>query len=90
MCVDNYLKVEELPTGKGVADVVFIPNRETALPTMIVELKWDKGADTAIEQIKDNKYLAIISGYVGEIVLVGINYDEKTKDHTCKIKKIHI
>lgn len=90
VCVDYYLKVEELPTGKGVADVVFIPNRDTALPAMIVELKWDKGADTAIEQIKANKYPTILSGYCGEVVLVGINYDDKTKEHNCKIEKINV
>lgn len=88
VCVDYYLKVEELPTGKGVADVVFIPNRDTSLPAMIVELKWDQSAATAIEQIKTRNYPAILSDYGGELVLVGINYNEKTKEHSCKIEKI--
>lgn len=90
VCVDYYLKVEELPTGRGIADVVFIPNRDTSLPAMIVELKWDKDADSAINQIKDRKYPAILNGYDGEVVLVGINYSDKYKIHTCKIEKIII
>lgn len=88
ICIDYYLKVEELPTGHGIADVVFIPKRDTALPAMIVELKWNETADSAIEQIKQKRYPTILEGYVGEILLVGINYDEKTKEHSCRIKKI--
>ena len=90
ICVDYYLKVEELPTGQGIADVVFIPKRDTSLPAMIVELKWNKTADSALEQIKEKRYPAILSGYVGEMMLVGINYDEKTKKHSCKIENISI
>ena len=90
ICVDYYLKVEELPTGQGIADVVFIPKRDTSLPAMIVELKWNKTADSVLEQIKEKRYPAILSGYVGEMMLVGINYDEKTKKHSCKIENIII
>ena len=90
VCIDYYLKVEELPTGKGIADVVFIPNRDTSLPAMIVELKWNESADSAIAQIKDRKYPFIFNGYDGELMLVGINYNEKTKKHSCKIEKINI
>lgn len=88
VCIDRFLKVEELPTGKGVADVVFLPNRDTALPAMIVELKWDKSTDTALAQIKNQNYPAIFHGYSGEILLVGIHYNDKTKAHTCRIEKI--
>ncbi len=90
VCIDYYLKVEELPTGKGIADVVFIPKRDTALPAMIVELKWNESADSAIEQIREKNYPAILREYDGELVLVGINYNEKTKDHSCKIERIEI
>lgn len=90
VCIDYYLKVEELPTGKGIADVVFIPKRDTSLPAMIVELKWNESADSAIEQIKKRNYPSILKGYVGEIVLVGINYNKKTQEHNCKIEKIEI
>lgn len=90
VCIDYYLKVEELPTGKGIADVVFIPKRETALPAMIVELKWNETSESALEQIKQRNCPALLTGYEGEMVLVGINYDIKTKDHSCKIERIEI
>ena len=90
VCIDYYLRVEELPAGNGIADVVFIPKRDTLLPAMVVELKWNKSADSAIGQIKDKKYPAVLKGYAGEMVLVGINYMEKTKNHTCRIEKIDI
>lgn len=89
ICIDYYLKIEGLPTGQGIADVVFIPKRDTSLPAMIVELKWNKTADGAIEQIRDNNYPELLRGYVGEMLLVGINYDEKTKKHDCKIEKMY-
>jgi len=88
ICIDYYLKVEELPTGRGIADVVFIPKSQTALPAMIVELKWNKTVDSAIKQIKENKYPTLLDDYTGEVVLVGINYDEKNKQHSCKIEKV--
>ena len=59
-------------------------------PAMIVELKWNESADSAIEQIKKRNYPSILKGYVGEIVLVGINYNKKTQEHNCKIEKIEI
>ena len=90
ICIDYYLKVEELPTGKGIADVVFIPKRDTSLPSMIVELKWNETSESALEQIKKRNYPAILNGYLGEMVLVGINYDEKSKNHSCKIERIDI
>ena len=90
ICIDYYLKVEELPTGQGIADVVFIPKQDTSLPVMIVELKWNKAADSAIQKIKEKRYPAILEGYVGEMVIVGINYDTKTKEHSCKIERIDL
>lgn len=89
ICVDRYLKVEELPSGKGLADVVYLPKRDTALPAMVVELKWNESADSAIEQIKNRNYPAILQDYVGEIILVGINYNENTNEHTCKIERVN-
>ena len=55
---------------------------------MIVELKWNKTADEAIEQIIDRNYPAALKGYGGEIVVVGINYDTETKQHTCRIDRV--
>ena len=86
-CVDQYAKVEELPSGHGIADVVFLPKRRSALPAMIVELKWNKDAEGAIKQIKDRDYPKVLSNYGGRVILVGINYDEETKSHGCMIEE---
>lgn len=83
----QYLNVEEMPSGKGIADVVFIPTPLSRLPAMVVELKWNKTAGGAISQIKDRKYTAKLGPFAGNILLVGINYDEKTGKHTCLIEK---
>ncbi len=83
--IDQYLKVEELPSGKGIADVVYLPKKKSLLPALVVELKWNKTAGGAVEQIKDRNYPAILQEYGGEIVMVGINYDSQTKVHTCQI-----
>ena len=86
--VEHYLKIEELPSGHGIADVMFIPKRMSKYPAMIVELKWNKSSEGAIGQIKEQNYPAVIKDYGGEIILVGINYDEKTKKHSCLIERV--
>ena len=86
--IHQYLKVEELPSGKGIADVVYLPKKKSLLPALIVELKWDKTAGGALEQIKDREYPAVLKDYGGEIILVGINYDSRTKVHSCEIERI--
>lgn len=55
---------------------------------MIVELKYDKSAEGALEQIKKKHYTDCLKDYSGEILLVGINYDKDDKCHTCKIERI--
>ena len=83
---EYYFSVRELPAGNGFADIVYIPRKNHLdKPAMVVELKWDKAASGAIAQIKDKKYLESIAGYSGEVLLVGINYDRKTKIHECEI-----
>ena len=86
-CVDQYAKMEELPSGHGIADVVFLPRRRSTLPAMIVELKWNKDAEGTIKQIKDRGYPKVLTNYGGRIVLVGINYDEHAKTHACVIEE---
>ncbi|MCI8694029.1 MAG: AAA family ATPase [Lachnospiraceae bacterium] len=85
--IDQYLKVEELPSGKGIADVVYLPKRKSLLPALVVELKWNKSAGGALQQIKERKYPAVLEDYGGEIVLVGINYDAVKKEHSCVIER---
>lgn len=85
----DYKLLRELPAGKGFADIVFLPLPHTAKPAMIVELKSDKSAATAIQQIKDRKYFQALEDYIGEILLVGINYDKNapSKPHSCIIER---
>ncbi len=86
-----YNIIREMPAGKGFADFVFIPRANAgSRPAMVVELKYNKSADTAINQIKENRYHGALSGYSDRILLVGINYDADGKDakkHTCVIEE---
>lgn len=81
--------VREMPAGRGFADFVFIPKPEykDEYPALVTELKWNKSADSAIRQIHERKYPVSLEQYAGEILLVGINYDKRTKEHQCMIEK---
>lgn len=81
--------VRELPTGRGFADFVFIPKSEYKkdYPALVVELKWNQNTETALEQIRNKKYPSSILEYTGDILLVAINYDKKSKEHVCLIEK---
>ena len=79
----------EMAGGKGFADLVFIPRKKfREKPALVVELKWNKNAAGAIAQIKEKEYCRSLEGYQGQIFLVGINYDKKTKEHECAIEKL--
>lgn len=86
----DYRLIRELPTGHGFADIVFLPLPFTGKPALVIELKYDKSAVTAIEQIKERHYVQALEGYTGEILLIGVNYDkdDKRKHHSCVIEKI--
>jgi len=71
----------ELPTGKGFADMVFIPLPKSTRPAIVVELKYDKTADSAIDQIKRKEYPKSLVGFSKKIVLCGINYNKSTTKH---------
>jgi hypothetical protein len=86
-CVDEFLRIEELPSGRGYADVVYLPKKGSAMPIMVVELKWNKTAEGAIGQIKNRNYPKVLEGFGSDILLVGVNYDEKSKKHSCIIEK---
>ena len=86
-----YNIVREMPAGKGFADFAFIPRVNAGhRPAMIVELKYNQSADTAIQQIKANRYHGALADYSDRILLVGINYDSEGKDkkrHSCIIEE---
>ena len=83
-----YHFVRELPTGKGFADIVMLPRIGVNKPAIVLELKNDKSANAAIDQIKTKGYAQSLKVYAGEVVLVGINYDKKTKKHECVIERL--
>lgn len=88
--IQYYFKpVREFPTGRGFADFVFLPKPEYIhdYPALLVELKWNQNAQTAMKQIKEKRYPMSVEKYTGEILLVAINYDKKTKEHQCMIEK---
>lgn len=82
--------VRELPTGRGFADFVFIPKPEykSDYPALVVELKWNKSAVSALQQIKDRKYPDSIQDYTGDILLVGINYSKKIRNMSVLLRRI--
>ena len=84
----DYTMIRELPTGKGFADIVLLPNRNVDKPALVLELKFNHSTDTAIAQIKEQRYAGMLLDYVGNVLLVGINYDKKTKHHECIIERL--
>ncbi len=82
----EYMMIRELPTGKGFADIVFLPRKHSSKPPVIVELKWDKTARGALSQIEEKKYAGILKEYEGAFLTVGINYNKKEKKHECIIE----
>lgn len=90
---DLYTVIPELDTGKGYADLVYLP-KQPDIPAMLVELKYQEDANTAIEQIHRQKYPERLEHYKGNLILVGINYDRTVsnhsqtfKHHSCKIER---
>ncbi len=84
---NTYNVVRELPTGKGYADLVYLPKPGVNKPALLIELKFDKSALTAVTQIKEKNYLQFFKDYKGEVLLVGINYSKDAKTHQCIIER---
>ena len=88
---NEYIMFEELPAGDGCADIVYLPKKDSMLPALVIELKWNKSAEGAIRQIKDRRYPDAIKGYGGDILLVAINYDKDApagkRKHECLIER---
>ena len=90
---DFYTVFPEADTGKGYADLVYIPVQPN-IPALLVELKYDKDADTAISQIKRQRYPDRLEHYKGNLIMVGINYNREVsnesptfKHHSCHIER---
>lgn len=86
---EYYTVIRELPSGKGFADVCFVPRKmHLDKPAVVMELKWDQSAAGAIQQIKNKQYIEALNDFSGNIILAGINYDRDSKKHTCRLEKI--
>ena len=83
----DYTLIREMPAGKGFADIAAIPCVRADLPMLIIELKWNQDAQTAINQIRAKEYPKALEGRNGKMILVGINYNKSTKKHECKIEE---
>ena len=82
----HYTLFRELPTGEGFADIVYIPKKKSEYPALLIELKYNRNADSAIKQIKEKRYTGKLLDYMDNLILVGINYSKRTRKHTCKIE----
>ena len=85
--------IPELDSGKGYADLAYIPKKPD-IPAMLIELKYDKDADSAISQIRRQEYPSRLEHYRGNLILVGVNYDRSVsndspgfKHHSCVIER---
>lgn len=85
--VNDYTLIREMPSGKGYADIVFLPRRYSTKPALVVELKYDQSVESAVAQIKERRYPEALKEYRGNILLVGISYDKEEKRHFCKIEE---
>ena len=87
---NDYIIHREFASGRGFADLVMIPRKNVDNPAIILELKYNLDADTAIDQILRKQYPAKVAEYTGELLLVGINYDKKLKTHQCRIIRTNL
>ena len=83
--LNEYTVIRKMTTGKGFADVVYIP-LDKSKSAIIIELKRNNSAESGIAQIKEKRYFESLEHYKGNLMLVGINYDENSKTHSCKIE----
>ena len=88
---DEYTVIPELDTGKGYADLVYLP-KNAGRPAILVELKHSQDAETAIDQILRKDYPSRLEHYQGNLILIGISYDRSAdpkapnfKHHSCRL-----
>jgi len=91
-----YTTIQELDTGKGYADIVYLPSpKYPDKPALLVELKYNHSVRTAADQIRDRNYPQKLAHYQGNLLLVSVNYDKEVKStaedykrHSCTIEKM--
>ena len=87
---DKFTQLEELAGGEGYADIVYLPKKAVDMPILVIELKWNKTAETALDQIRRKHYPDVLQNRDEQILLVGISYDKDDPDkkHTCIIEEL--
>ena len=85
-----YSVKREMPAGLGFADMVYLPRNGINKPALLIELKYNASAQSAITQIKNKQYGNFFEGYQGKVLLIGINYDKHSKKHSCVIEELVI
>ena len=83
---NDYVIHREFPSGKGFADLVLIPRKNVVSPAIVLELKYNRDADSGIDQILRKQYPAKVAQYADNLLLVAINYDKKEKTHEVRFK----
>ena len=83
--VDDWACVDELPSGRGFADVAYLPRAGSGRPALLVELKWDQSVRAAADQVLDRDYPQVLRDLGVPILVVAVTYDSKTKEHSCRI-----
>ncbi|WP_406041906.1 AAA family ATPase [Succinimonas sp.] len=86
----DYECFRKLQSGKGYADVIYVPKRNDSLPILLIEFRHDTSAEDAMNQIKEKEYFERYrdGDYPNEVILTGLNYSSKTKEHQCLIEKL--
>ena len=87
--LEKIYEKDNTAVAQAFADMVYIPKQGVEKPALLVELKYNQSAITAIDQIKQKNYSRIFHDYKGEVLLVGINYDKDTKTHQCQIETMN-
>ena len=84
--LNYYNCFKELSTGKGFADLVYVPVvKSPEHPAIIIELKINESTGKALQQIQNRQYFDALDNYKGNLLFVAINYDKDTKKHECEI-----
>ncbi len=90
-----YTTIQELDSGKGYVDLVYLPSpKHPDKPALLIELKYDKTLETAIDQIRSRNYPQKLEHYKDNLLLISINYEKDAdstdtayKHHSCSIEK---
>ncbi len=86
--VDDWACVDELPSGRGYADVAYLPRAGSRKPALLVELKWDRPVSAAADQVLSRDYPQVLRDLGVPILVVSVTYDASTKEHACRIEEV--